>query len=47
MHKNAVLHADGTMLHADDFDITVERRRVYAPTAGSDVASGHASGLTT
>jgi hypothetical protein len=37
MHKNAVLHAD-------DFDIMAKRRRVYAPTADSDVASGHRTG---
>jgi hypothetical protein len=39
VHKN-------TVLHADDFDIMVERWRVYATTAGNDVASGHASRLT-
>jgi hypothetical protein len=39
LHKNIVLQAEG-------FDITVKRRRVYVTTAGSDVASGHASRLT-
>jgi hypothetical protein len=46
VHKNTVLHADGIVLHDDDFDITVERRRLYATIAGSDVASGHASKMT-
>jgi hypothetical protein len=30
----------------DGFDITVERRRVYAATTASNIASGHASRLT-